>query len=79
MWILGLHGIRTFTICSNKQIGEIKYGTAFTGKRVSAERWKILLFCFFLYTLQLKSKLELSFFDIFAYLMVLRQYQIVIV
>ena len=45
----------------------------FTGKRVSADRWKFVLFCFFLYILQLKSRLELSFCVTFAYLIVLRQ------
>ena len=47
----------------------------FTGKRVSADRWKFVLFdfCFFLYVLQLKSRLELSFCVTFAYLIVLRQ------
>ena len=45
----------------------------FTGKRVSEDRWKFILFCFFLYVLQLKSRLELSFCVTFAYLIVLRQ------
>ena len=45
----------------------------FTGERVSADRWKFVLFCFFLYILQLKSRLDLSFCVTFAYLIVLRQ------